>query len=318
MNDQLFGRYEGIKAELLQHAAIKGVTAASQNIVNAGRAGGWEGKDGKLLMMNFLNTDADFISTMEMELVAGSDFSRTTADASYFILNETAVKDTGLEGDPIGQPFSFLDIDGTIIGVVKDFIYRDLRMEIGPMALMGGVRPSVVYVRTHAGATTEAVAELERVWKKQCPETTLNYSFMDAQFDRLYKSDFRTKDLFFCFALIAIFVSCLGLFGLVTFTAEAKTKEIGIRKVMGAGIGSVVTMISKEFLILIGVAILIAIPLAWYWLNRLLQEFTYRIDLSLWIFVWAALITVLFTMLTLAWRALRAAMANPVESIKSE
>jgi putative ABC transport system permease protein len=186
------------------------------------------------------------------------------------------------------------------------------------MVLISPVEPSVVYVRTHSGTSADAVAELERVWQQHCPDASLNYAFMDAQFDRYYRADIRTKDLFLCFALIAIFVSCLGLFGLVTFSAEAKTKEIGIRKVMGAGIASVMAMISREFLILIGVAVLIAFPLAYYWLTNLLQDFAYRIGLSLWIFATAALITVLLTMLTLTWKALKAAMANPVVSIKTE
>ncbi|MCL2728077.1 MAG: ABC transporter permease [Bacteroidales bacterium] len=318
MNESLYGRYDAIRADLLQHASIKGVTAASQNIVNVGRVAGWEGKDGQMLILSVLNIDADFIPTMGIELLAGNNFSRTAADASYFILNETTVREAGIEGDPIGQSFNFLEIDGTIIGVVRDFIFKDLRNEMGPLVLMGSPLPSVVYVRTYPDASAEAVAEIERVWKNRCPETILDYAFMEAQFERLYRSDFRSKDLFFCFALIAILVSCLGLFGLVTFTAEAKTKEIGIRKVMGAGIGSVVAMISKEFLILIGIAILIAFPLAYYWLIRLLQGFAYRVPLSIWIFIWAAIITVLLTMLTLAWKAFKAAMANPVKSIKSE
>jgi ABC-type antimicrobial peptide transport system permease subunit len=162
------------------------------------------------------------------------------------------------------------------------------------------------------------VAEIERVWKLYNSDATIDYLFLDAQFENYYKSDFRSKDLFFCFALIAILVSCLGLFGLVTFTAEAKTKEIGIRKVMGAGIGSIVAMISKEFLLLIAIAILIAFPLAYYWLTRLLQGFAFRIDLSWGIFVLSALITALLTLLTLSQKALKAATANPVESIKIE
>ena len=316
LSEQLWPRYEGIKAELLQHSSIKGVTAASQNIMSgAYGAGGWSNEEGNSLMLSFLYTDVDFITTMQMELASGNDFSNSSADATYYILNETAVKETGLEGDPIGQPFHFF-YDGTIIGVVKDFVFTNLHNNVGPMALMAPVRPAVVYVRTHAGASMEAVAELEQVWKRHNPDATLNYSFLDAQFDKLYKSDTRTKDLFLCFALIAIFVSCLGLFGLVTFSAEAKTKEIGIRKVMGADVASVVSMISREFLILIGIAILIAFPLAYYWLTNLLQDFAYRIDLSFGLFILAALITVLFTMFTLVWKALKAATANPVESIK--
>ena len=318
LNEPLWPRYDAMKADILQYSSIKGVTAASQNIMSgAYGAGGWSNPEGNSLMLTFLYTDADFITTMQMELVAGADFSNTSADAAHYILNETAVRETGLEGDPIGQPFSFF-YEGTIIGVVKDFVFTNLHNNVGPLALMAPVRPAVVYLRTHAGASAEAIAELEQVWKRHNPDATLNYTFLDAQFDRLYKADIRTKDLFFCFALIAIFVSCLGLFGLVTFSAEAKTKEIGIRKVMGASIASVVSMISKEFLILIGIAIIIAFPFAYYWLTKMLQDFAYRIELSLWIFVLAALITVLFTILTLLWKALKAATANPVESIKTE
>ena len=177
---------------------------------------------------------------------------------------------------------------------------------------------STLYIRTTAQDAGSAIAAVEKLWKKYNPNYTFEYSFMDQSFERLYRSDIRTGQLFGVFSFIAVLISCLGLFGLVSYAAEAKTKEIGIRKAHGASVSDIVTMLSKEFLLLVGIAMLIAFPLSYYWLDKLLQNFAYRISIGWQIFALTGIISILLTLLTVGWRAISAATVNPVKSIKTE
>jgi hypothetical protein len=299
-----------IKNDLLQLPGADGVTFASQSIQSAGTAGGW--KDS--LMLVFIDVDKAFIPTMGMELADGNNFTDSPADSAHFILNETAVKSIGM-ADPVGKPFTFMGTQGTIIGVVKDFNFKHLYVEIEPLIFQYRGDPKLMYVRLVPGAIQQTIAEIEKIMNGYNPETAFNYTFLDDTFERMYRSDIRTGKLFNIFAIIAVLVSCLGLFGLVTFAVETKTKEIGIRKILGASVSGIVVMITKEFLILVGIAMLIAFPLAYYWLNRMLQDYAYRINISWWMFVLAALITIALTLLTVGFKALKAATANPVKAI---
>ena len=168
------------------------------------------------------------------------------------------------------------------------------------------------------GKNRQAIAAVEKIWKEYKPDYDFAYTFLDDNFDATYKSDLRTGKLFTIFAVIAILISCLGLFGLVTYMAETKTKEIGIRKVLGASVAGIVKMLSKEFLILVGISMLISFPLAWYWIDKILQEYAYRISIGWWMFALAGATTILLTLITVGWQAVRAATANPVEAIKME
>ena len=304
---------DAVKNDLLQQSGVLGVTYSSQSIKNAGSASGW--KDS--LMIVFLDVDKSFIPTMGMELAAGNNFTDSPADSLHFILNETAVKTIGMK-DPVGKPFEFNGKEGTIIGVVKDFNFKDLHVTIEPLALLYGGDVRLMYVRLASGAVKNTIPEIEKIMKNYNSDTTFNYTFLSESFERMYRSDIRTGKLFTIFAIISIFVSCLGLFGLVTFAAETKTKEIGIRKVLGASIASIVKMLLKEFLILVGIAMLIAFPVAYYWLDGMLQDFAYRISLSWWMFASTGGITVLMTLLTVGWKAVRAATADPIKAIKTE
>jgi len=305
---------EAIRNDLLQLPGVSGVGFASQTIQDAATASGW--KDS--LMLVFISIDKAFIPTMGMELAAGNNFSDSPADSAYFILNETAVKAIGMT-DPVGKPFEFHETQGTIIGVVKDFNFKDLHQEIEPLIFRYGKdEPRLMYIRLTPGTIQPTIAEIEKIMKRYNPKTAFNYSFLDDAFERMYRSDIRTGKLFNIFAVIAIIVSCLGLFGLVTFAAETKTKEIGIRKVLGASVMSIVRLLLKEFIILVGVAMLIAFPLAYYLLEKMLQDFAYRIHISWWIFALSGSITIVLTLLTVSWKAIRAATANPVKAIKTE
>jgi putative ABC transport system permease protein len=208
--------------------------------------------------------------------------------------------------------------DLEIVGVIKDFNFLPLKENIKPLVV--GYEPvaqSFLYVKIAPGKIKDAIAAIEKVWKEYNPDYEFQYSFIDDDFDRVYKSDVRMNRIFSVFALIAIFVSLLGLFGLITYTAETKTKEIGIRKVYGASIRNIVEMLSKEFLILVGIAMLIAFPIAYFWLDRMLQDYAYRIAISWWMFALAAAVTIILTLLTVGLQALRAAMADPIRSISS-
>ena len=310
--------YDAVKAELEQHKSILGVTAATSNIMTVGSGhafSDWEGKTSEGNLMYTQNrVDTSYLRVMGITLVAGTNF--TTTSERQYIINETTAKTMGLT-DPVGkwaeQP------DTKIVGVVKDFHFKSLHQEIEPFVMY--YAPDMfreLYVRVRPGNVQQAIAAVENVWKQYNPDYAFDYSFMDDTFDRIYKSDIRTNQLFGIFSIIAILISCLGLFGLIVFTAEQKTKEIGIRKVLGASILDIVKLLTTEFLILVGIAILIAIPLAYWWLDNMLQEFAYRISLSWWMFFVAALITVALTLLTVSAQAIRAANANPVKSLKIE
>jgi putative ABC transport system permease protein len=193
-----------------------------------------------------------------------------------------------------------------------------LKKEIEPLVVWySPVCEQFLYVKIAQGNVKDAIAAIEKVWKEYNSDYDFYYSFIDDDFDKVYKSDIRVNQIFSIFAIIAIFVSCLGLFGLVTYTAQTKTKEIGIRKVYGASIRNILDMLSKEFLILVGIAILIAFPVAYFWLDKMLQDYAYRVSISWWMFALAVGATVVLTLLTVGVQALRAATADPIKSISS-
>jgi ABC-type antimicrobial peptide transport system permease subunit len=301
---------QSLKTDLMQLPNIHSVTNSSRGLLFSTQGTGW--KDS--LIMMFIRVDADFIPTLDMKLVAGRNFSNTPADSISFILNETAIAATGIS-DPIGKNFEFRGIEGTIIGVVKDFHFDNLHVKIEPLTLcIDGVQ-QFLYVRLAPNNVRQTVDEIEKICKLYNDGAELHYTFMDEMLDKAYKSDRRTNKLLNIFAFIAIFVSCLGLFGLVTYTAETKIKEIGIRKVHGASIKDIITMLTKEFLILVSISMLIAFPLAYFWLHKMLQDYAYRIPLSWWMFALAALVAVVLTVFTVGFKALKAATANPVKAI---
>ena len=312
--------FDAVKAELEQQTSIVGVTAASDNIMRVGSGHAfynWEGKTTEGMSMHTqLRVDTSFVRTMRFTLVDGPGFTPAITAERQYILNETAVKTMGIT-DPVGK---WVDRqEWKIVGVVKDFNFASLHHDIEPLVMFNEPRfVWAMYVRTAPGKTQDAIAAVENIWKQYNAEYPFSYWFLDDTFNSIYKSDILTGRLFGIFSIIAILISCLGLFGLVVFTAELKTKEIGIRKVLGAKIYDIVKLLVKDFLILVGISILIALPLAYYALDKMLQDFAYRISLDWWIFAVAALVTVVLTLLTVGWMAIRAAMKNPVEAIKTE
>jgi putative ABC transport system permease protein len=318
----MLGKYESVKNELLKEPSISGITATGQNVLQVGSnttMNDWQGKDpGKSLLIFSLPVERDFLSVMHLQLVAGKGFSGTPADSGYFLLNETAIREMGLK-DPIGKQFTLYNTKGIIAGIVRDFHFKDMHQKIGPCALFWKPeRLSQLYVRTTAGHAPQAIAAVKKVWKMYNPAYPFEYSFLDDVYNRMYATDRRTGALFNAFACIAIFISCLGLLGLMAYTAQLRTREIGIRKVFGASVTSVTGLLAKDFIRLVLLAIALASPVGWYFMDRWLRNFAYRITISWWIFPVAGLLVLLIAILTIAFQAIRAALANPVKSLRTE
>jgi putative ABC transport system permease protein len=261
----------------------------------------------------------DFIKTMQVTVIAGRDFSEDLADSANYLINEKALRIIGYK-DPIGMPLTFWGIKGTIIGVVKDFHFNSLHVPIEPLIvrLSKGRAWGVALIRMVPEKTSVALASLEDLHKKLNPEFIFNYQFADEAFTSLYQSEMVVKQLSGYFAFLAIFISSLGLLGLVIFTAEQRTKEVGIRKVLGASISQIATLLSKDFIKLVAISILLSTPVSYYIMKNWLKNFEYQTTIQWWIFVAAAGGAIVIALLTISFQAIKAALANPINSLRSE
>ncbi|MEP6597806.1 MAG: ABC transporter permease, partial [Ginsengibacter sp.] len=270
--------------------------------------------------------DYDFVPTLQLKLLKGRNFSKDFSDSTSVIVNEETVKQVGWK-EPLGQ---YLEYPGgnnqkfKVIGVVKDFNVQSLHNAIIPFALFHSssksydIGSSYIVARIEPGETNNVINKIENKWKSFSPATPFDYSFLDEEFNALYQSDKRMGSVFGLFTMLSIFVACLGLFGLATYTAERRTKEIGIRKVLGASVQGVVRLLSKDFLKLVFIAALIAFPLAWWAMNKWLEDFVYRIDINWQVFVAAGIAVLLIALITVSFKAIKAAIANPVKSLRAE
>jgi putative ABC transport system permease protein len=282
----------------------------------------WEGKD-KNASVGFKPTSVgfDFVKLMNLKLAEGRDFSRANATDSTdaFLVNEEAVRQMGLE-NPIGKWVSAWQKKGRIIGILKDYHTHSLHEPIKPLVM--DVKEyeyfGVILVRTEAGKTKEALASLGKVYKELNPNYPFAYQFIDQEYEKLYRSEAVMAKLSNVFAVLAILISCLGLLGLVMFSTEQRTKEIGIRKVLGASVSQIIMLFSRDFLRLVWIAILIASPIAWYAMNQWLQSFAYKIDIAWWIFALSGAGALVITLLTVSFQSIKAALMNPVKSLRSE
>jgi preprotein translocase subunit SecG len=261
----------------------------------------------------------DFVKTMQAQILQGRDFSKDFADSANYLINETALKKIGYK-DPIGKPLTFWGTKGTIVGVVKDFHFNSLHVSIEPLVirLIHGASWGAALIRTEPGKTEVALEGLEKLNQKLNPEFPFSHQFADEEYAFLYKSEQVVQKLSHYFAFLAIFISCLGLLGLVLFTAEQRTKEIGIRKVLGASASSLFRLLSKDFLILVLLAFVIATPLAWWAMNNWLENFEYRVPIGWSVFAVAGISASAVALLTISFQAIKAAIANPVNSLRSE
>jgi len=270
--------------------------------------------------------DEKFIPTLDIKVIKGRNFSKDFADSASALLNEEAVKQIGWK-DPVGK---WLDYPGgdnfrfKVIGVVKNFNTASLQAAITPFALFHsssktydmGVSNVVAKIRTND--LPHVISQLETKWKSFVTGEPFDYNFLDTEFDAQYRSEQRLGSIFTIFATLSIFIACLGLFGLSAFMAERRTKEIGVRKVLGASVQNVVVLLSKDFLKLTLVAAIIAFPVSWYFMNKWLEDFAYRINIGWTIFLVAGISTLLVTLITISFQAISAALANPVKSLRTE
>ena len=323
----LVDRYDAVAQELLMQPGIASVTASGQNPLEVGNntlSVGWEGKDpNNTQLFYIINTHYDFAKTMKMELVAGRDFSSAFADSMAYLVNEETAKMIGGPGssyrDVVGKILNVYGDKGPIVGVVKNFSMNSLYSPIEPVVIRFHLQwASQLYVRTKPGETQQALESLKTVYQKFNPDYPLQYTFLDQQFEQRYRSEQVTGKLVNIFAVIALFISCLGLFGLTSFTVEQRTKELGVRRVLGASVSGIVVMLSKDFLKLVFIGFVIATPITWYMTNQWLQNFADRIEIGAGVFLLAGLAVILIALATVSWQSIKAAIANPVDCLRNE
>jgi len=316
-----------MKQELLR---LPGVLSAamSSSVPGTGNPGAYsqiQNRKGDMQVANLdlYFVDFDYIPVLQMKMVAGRAFSRDfmTDTTNSMILNEAAVKEFGYASpdQAVGRRFDQWGRKGNIIGVVKDFHFHGLQDVIKPLSMRiepGGCDLIVANIDGHNIPTT--IASIEKMWKRILPDRPFVYFFLDQHFDNQYRAEDRFGRLFLYFAFLAILISCLGLMGLASYSTVQRTKEIGVRKIVGASVTRIVVLLSKDFLILVGLSFVLAGPAAWYFLHRWLEGFAYRIPIYWWIFAAAGIVALLVAVLTVSFQAVRAAMANPVDSLRTE
>jgi len=321
MTGPLHDHYNAARNELMKEPPVKGIASTDNSMIGANSTTGdtwWEGKpEGSTFLIHANGIDKDLIPLLKMKMAAGSNFTGLPGDSAHFILNETAVKQAGIK-DPVGKTFSLWQTKGIIIGVVKDYNYTSLKQAIEPTIFYHNPPNWRMYVKTTAGDASKAIAAVEKIWKTYAAESPFQYAFLDDEYNKLYQSEEKTATLFNVFAVVAILISCLGLFGMITFIAYTKTKEIGIRKVLGASVSSITTLMTKDFILLVLIAFVIAAPVSWYAMNKWLQDYTYRIEPGWGIFLSAGLLAIVIVLATVSFQAIRAALANPTKSLRTE
>jgi putative ABC transport system permease protein len=304
-------------------------TALSSATPGGGNSGAYseiENKKGDLQIANLdlYFVDFDFIKQYGIKMVAGRAFSRdfmSTDTAQAMLLNEEAIKMFGYTSpqQAIGRRFKQWGREGKIVGVMKDFHFKSLQETIKPLSMRVELNNlNLVSIKISGNNLKGTLADIESKWKQIIPNRPFSYFFLDEFFDRQYRSEERFGKLFLNFSVLAIAISCLGLLGLASYSTYQRTREIGIRKVLGASTPGIVNMLSKDFMILVGISFLIAAPVAWYFMHKWLQDFAYRIDIQWWVFVLSGILAVSVALLTISFQAIKAALTNPVKSLRSE
>ena len=328
---------QAFRQEILNQPAVESATISGYLPVPSNRSDNTyskirEFRDDQSVNMQSWEVDKQYLQTLGLELKTGRflDPEAHPSDSTGIVLNERAAELFGYAQDPIGQkvygvagridgqpkPEDFIEY--TVIGVVKNFHFSSLRDNIGALSLRLGNSTGSMAIRYKASESPSLIAAMERSWKALAPDQPFSYRFMDDAFARMYAAEQRIGTIAGIFALLAVLVSCLGLFGLAAFTAEQRTKEIGIRKVLGATTTGIIGLLSKDFMKLVLLALVIAIPLAWYFMHKWLENFAFRINIEWWVFATAGVIAVAIAVLTVGYQSIKAALANPVKSLRSE
>ncbi|MEO7960795.1 MAG: FtsX-like permease family protein, partial [Ginsengibacter sp.] len=326
-------KYEAFRNDLLQNTGIKDVARSSRiptgRLLDASGASTLSGDSLKPVTADIkvVSADYDFIPTYGVQILAGRNFSKEySLDTNNFILNEAAIKAIGWKSpqDAVGKDFAYDSRRGHVVGVTSDFHFESLREKIIPLVLANypvsptDSRFNYLSIKVAGNNIPAALSTLESTWRKYLPELPYQYTFLDEKFTKLYESEQRQGTIFTIFACIAIFIACLGLFGLSAFAITQRVKEIGVRKVLGARVSSIVTLLSKDFLKLVLIAAVIAFPVAWYAMSHWLRDFAYRIDIAWWVFIVAAVLALTVALVTISFQAIKAAVANPVKSLRTE
>jgi putative ABC transport system permease protein len=321
MHQDMQNHFDVVKSELLKNPGVVAVTRAGRNIIIGGSSTGdndWDGKPANSNMwFNQIHADKDLISFFKMKITQGDNFKGSIADSSHFLINETAVKEMGLK-DPVGKRLRIQTINGTIIGVVKDFHFTTIHKKIEPAVFQYNPKYCWrIYIKATGRDAQKAIAATQAVWKQYNNDIPFNYAFLDESYNKLYTTEQKQGSLFNLFSAITIIISCLGLFGLATYSAQVKTREIGIRKVLGASVAKIISLLATEFMVLIIIAILIAMPVAWYAMRSWLQDFAYKVTITWWVFLLAGGGATLIALATISIQSIKAALANPVKSLKT-
>ncbi|WP_310093485.1 ABC transporter permease [Mucilaginibacter pocheonensis] len=318
--------YNAFREELLRTGAVTGVSASSNPTTGVWSSAdnlSWKGKDpNRQEVFGTILVDRDFGSVVGWQMKEGRNFSKEfPSDSSGFLFNEAAIRQMGLR-EPIGETIKWHEKNWKVLGIVKDMVMTSPFDPITPVVFLMDDRErsfNVVNLKLKAGMPVAgALARIEAVFKKFAPEAPFTYKFADSEYAQKFTAEERTGKLASVFAALAIFISCLGLFGVASFVAEQRIKEIGIRKVLGASVVSIWGSLSRDFVILVGIALLIAVPVSWYVMHQWLQHYTYRTGLSWWVFALTGAGAVLITLLTVSYHSIKAALTNPVKSLRSE
>jgi len=321
---ELAEKYPQFKEEILKISGIETVTRASSILTQIGGVASglnWEGKpEEEDPIFNFDGIDYDYFKTWKMEFLAGRGFSpEFTDDINNYVLNEQAIKRIGYEGNAVGRMFDMWGRRGKVIGVVKDFNYQHQTEEINPLILSLMPRYySYIIIRVGAGNINEVVSNINKSWDNFVAQFPFEYHFMDEDFERLYKFEDEMGSLFQIFTLLALLISCLGLFGLATFVVERRTKEIGVRKILGATSNGLIVLLIKDFTKWVLLSNLLAWPLAWYIIHKWLENYAYKTEVTLLPFFAAGMTALTIAIVTVFIHTYKAANANPVKALKYE
>jgi len=280
-----------------------------------------ENGNGKEIHANIYHVDDNYLKTLGIQIIRGRNFSKDfPTDSSAVVINQAMVRELGWSNtNPIGKTIVRSGQEQfKVLGVVADFNYASAKQEVAPLMMMLGNNYGGLVIKINTSDLKGFLSDLKKQWDSFNPEGPLDYTFLDDNFAKLYASEIRTQKIFSAFAMIAIIIASLGLFGLSAFVIEQRTKEIGIRKVLGASVQNVLVLVSKDFLMLVGIAFIISVPVTWWAMHNWLQDFAYRINIDWWVFVIAGIVAILISAITISFQAIKAAIANPVKSLRSE
>lgn len=327
--DALGNQIDAFKKEMLNTSGIKNATASSYLPVSGTSRNNWNiNRENATIAGNSFNAqkwgvDENYLTTLDMQLIAGRNFRAGNADSLSVIINETTAKILGYK-DPVGKAVYAIMNDGlshgfTVIGVVKNFNFESMHQAIGPLCLTLSYRnPNVVMLKITGASSEQVVNKAAQLWKSMAPGIPFNYSFLDRSFDDMYRADRRVQQIAMIFSILSITIACMGIFGLATFMAAQRAREISIRKVLGASVTSITQLLNRDFIRLVTISFVIAAPFAGWAMHKWLESFAFRVDLSWWVFVAAGGATLLIALCTVSFQSVKAAVSNPLKNLRAE